>query len=278
MTNEPSWLDLAKELEQSKHSAEPLRADWFAFQGSEDYGVWILRPGGLATAPMRAAFSAFAACAIGKLGIPPIRVPQPCEHFPDWRQSRPIEQGFTRGNREAVDLSDCVPYGLGTEDHDAVDAWTRAWLEWLRRNSELFQSSEDELWAKGQIYKTLEGAIEDVWAASVTSFRRLARTEIESRQTERFISAVVGDQHRGPAAGAKPGTRKARRKSLQLESLRKEVREMRRSGLTQREMCRRLSGRPRPPSAEWAPLDWPDAYRHKKFGASVRKWLSSVSI
>jgi len=44
MTKEPSWLHLAKELREIKQSAEPLRAEWYAYEGSEDYGIWLLRP------------------------------------------------------------------------------------------------------------------------------------------------------------------------------------------------------------------------------------------
>ena len=69
----------------------------------------------------------------------------------------------------------------------------------------------------------------------------------------------------------------ARRKpDPQLEKLRREVREMHVAGLTQLEMCKRLAGRPRPGGVAWRELDWPNAYRNRKYRASVRKWLSAA--
>jgi hypothetical protein len=168
MTDQPSWLDLGKELAEIRHV--PLRAEWYAYEGSEDYGIWLLRPAGPQTDGVCADFSLFAARAIEKLGIPPIPVPQSCQHFPDWNRFCDI-----------LGLSDAVPFGLGVVDRDAVDPCTRAWLEWLRRQSAEFRSVESPESMRGRTYNSLSGTIQDLCSASVVSCTRLARNEIGAR-------------------------------------------------------------------------------------------------
>jgi hypothetical protein len=153
MTGERSWEDLIKELEKMKELGPP-EAIWFATQGSEDSGIWLLRPEG---DPLRSRFSLFAASAIAKLGIPPAAVPEPEEYCPHWRASCEAEQELARKKGISLDLSDAVPYGLGKVDEDAVDGCTRAWLELLRQERHAFRIPRyGTETIKGQQYKTLK--------------------------------------------------------------------------------------------------------------------------
>jgi hypothetical protein len=214
MTKEPSWLHLAKELREIKQSAEPLRAEWYAYEGSEDYGIWLLRPEGLQTDEVHATFSLFAARAIQKLGIPPIPVPQPCQHFPDWVLYCRILEEMAGRNRKPIDLSDAVPYGLGVVDRDAVDPCTRGWLEWLRRYSAAFRSSEGELSLRGQTYKSFSGSIQDLCGASAASCTRLARDEIGARRIERLAPKVKKRRVPGAPVREQARDRAARRQAV----------------------------------------------------------------
>jgi hypothetical protein len=149
MIDEPNWLDLAEMLKNIKQVAEPLWADWLAYEGCEDYGIWLLRPEG--TREARATFGLFAARAIEKLGIPPIPTPQPLQHFPAGRLYCDVTEEIVPPEGKRIDLSDTVPFGLGVVDRDAVDACTRGWLELLRRESAAFvQSSRVTLSIKGK--------------------------------------------------------------------------------------------------------------------------------
>src|SRR5580658_8321804 len=40
-THEPSWEDLAEAFKQVEQVSEPLRADWFAYEAREDFGIWL---------------------------------------------------------------------------------------------------------------------------------------------------------------------------------------------------------------------------------------------
>jgi hypothetical protein len=46
VTQDSSWKDLAEELRRINQGAEPLRADWFAYTGSEHYGTWLFHDDG----------------------------------------------------------------------------------------------------------------------------------------------------------------------------------------------------------------------------------------
>jgi hypothetical protein len=210
MANEPSWLYLAKQLKKIRLSPEPLRAEWCAYEGSEDYGIWLLRPEAPQSNEVRATFSLFAARAIQKLGIPPIPLPQPSQHFPDWDLYCRIEEE-TRPRRKPVDLSDAVPYGLGVVDRDAVDTCTRGWLEWLRRNSVAFRCSEGEYSLRDRIYKSFSGTIADFCEASAVACTLLAREAIGARLIDRFAPKVKKRVHGAPAAREQVRDRAAKR-------------------------------------------------------------------
>ena len=83
------------------------------------------------------------------------------------------------------------------------------------------------------------------------------------------------------AGGPKPaGRQRGRRgKDPELQKLRDKVRRMHRERLTQRDMCRQLNKdkEPRPPAAAWRHLTWFEALTDRKYGRSVRKWLSEAS-
>jgi hypothetical protein len=186
MTHESSWEDLAEELLKIKHRAEPLRAYWFAYVGSEGYGIWLLHLDGGGTDEVLAAFSLIAARAIEKLGIPPIPIPQPLQYDPQWRLYCQAKEEMALLGGGTIDLSDTVPFGLGVVDRDAVDPCTRAWLELLRRDSRAFQcSGHGTLTIKGKEYPSLSGTIPDVCEASAVYFMRLARDEIGARLINR---------------------------------------------------------------------------------------------
>lgn len=179
---EASWIDLAAEFWDITESWPSLRADWLAFEGSEEYGAWVVRPGGARTAEVRAGFSLIAARAIEIAGIPPIPVPQPLQHFPGWNL---LTEDFGLHRRKTMNLSDIVPYGLGAIDRDAVDPCTRAWLELLRKEAATFKLSEGLLNLRGKDYKVLSGQICDVCRASAICCTSLASGEIRARIVKR---------------------------------------------------------------------------------------------
>jgi len=184
MKDEPTWVDLADELEKIK-AVQPLRADWFAYVGSEDYGIWLLRPDGRNTDDLRATFSLIAAHAISKLSklrIPPIPVPGPLQYCPHWKVYCNLEEDLARREGKDLDLSYAVPYGLDTVDLDAVDPCTRAFLELLRRESRAFRvSSNGTDIIKDTAYPTIGGTIDDLCGTAAAYCKRRARDEIGAR-------------------------------------------------------------------------------------------------
>ena len=72
MTKDPSWENLAREVREIKRPGQLLRAEWYAYQGSTDYSIWLLLPEGPETDEARARFGLFAARAIQKLAISPL--------------------------------------------------------------------------------------------------------------------------------------------------------------------------------------------------------------
>ena len=178
MTNNLSWLDLAKGLQEITQSGQLLRVQWHAYEGSTDYGVWHLLPEDPETNEARARFGLFAARAIQKLRISPLPTPLARQHFPDWDRYCQIEEDMARSSGRAIDLSKAVPYGLGVVDKDAVDPCIRAWLEWLRRNNPAFRWSEGRQSLGDRHYKTFSGEIADLCGASRVTCLRLARDEV----------------------------------------------------------------------------------------------------
>jgi hypothetical protein len=171
MTRQPTWKALARDF---KRLDQTLRADWFATEGREEYGIWLLRPDSPDSHDDRISFSLIAAKALEKSGTLPKPLPQPLQHDPQWDL-------FC----QSIDLSDAVPYGLGEVDRDAVDPCTRAWLDLLRGKSSAFRSSEGMSWVKGTEYRTYTGSIRNVSEASATHCTLRARDEIEARLMRR---------------------------------------------------------------------------------------------
>jgi hypothetical protein len=101
--------------------------------------------------------------------------------------------------------------------------------------------------------------------ADVTTKLERAQKQLEETQV-----AISKRKRRHPS-------RAPRVKELHLVTLRHEVRQMSGAGYSQAEMCKRLTGRPRPLGVSWRALDWVAAYHDKKYGPSVRKWLSHAA-
>ena len=184
MTHKPSWQDLAgdvEELGKKQPVRKTLRAEWYAYEGSEEHGIWLLLPGGPGTEEARASFGLFAARAIQKLGIRPIPVPQASQYFRDWELDCRFEEDIARRSGKPIDLSEAVPSGLGEVDADAVDPCTRGWLEWLRRKSGAFHATKAALFLHGRTYKSFKGTIADLCAVSAMCCRRLARDKIAAQ-------------------------------------------------------------------------------------------------
>jgi hypothetical protein len=181
-----SWEQLADQLESIK-AIQPLWAQWHAYVGSEDYGIWILRPDAPSADQARAKFSLIAARAIQKLRIPPVPVPQPLQHCPHWTDYCRAEEEMARRAGRVRDLSNAVPYGLDKTDGDAVDPCTRAWLELLRRESRDFRASNRSKETLGTAeYQGLGGRIEDLCGTSAAYCRRRQRDEIGARLGSRL--------------------------------------------------------------------------------------------
>jgi hypothetical protein len=179
---EPSWEDLVDAFNNVKRPGEPLRADWLAYVGSEDFGIWLFDMYGRGTDEARAAFCLVAAKAVEKVGIPPIPIPKPLQYDPQWSLYCRLEEEMALREGKTIDLSDAVPLGLGEVDKDAVDPCTRAWLELLRRESSAFRLSERGTFTmQGKSYPSLGGHISDVCVASAVYCMRRARDEIGTR-------------------------------------------------------------------------------------------------
>ena len=200
LIRDPSWEDLLQELEKVRDLGPPLSASWYAYDGREDYGIWLLHPGGPRPEEYVASFSLFAAKAIATCGRQPIPVPQPLEHCPHWKT---ITEVFARPPGKSLDFSAVVPHGLGTVDLDAVDPYTRGWLELLRHESRDFQiTSLGREIIGGTEYSSVVGRIEDVCTASAIYIKRRARNEIASRVPE---TAKESEVQTPVAAAIQPG-------------------------------------------------------------------------
>jgi hypothetical protein len=198
MAHESSWHEFAEELKKLKRVDEPLRAEWYAQEGAESYGVWLLYPDDIESEEVRATFSLIAARAISILGISPIPLPEPLQHDPQWTLYCQVEEEMARLGGKTWDLSDAVPFGLGKVDRDAVDPCTRAWLELLRQDSPAFRiTGNGSRTMKGKVYPTLNGTIDDVCGASAGYCERRARDEIGEQLT--------GAAAKGPANTVQTG-------------------------------------------------------------------------
>jgi hypothetical protein len=191
MTHEPSWEQLADQLDRLK-AVEPLRAQWIAYVGSESYGNWLIRPDGQRTAEVRATFTLIAAHIIEKLEVQPIPVPQSMQHCPHWADYCKVEENLARRAGKEIDLSSAVPYGLDTVDRDAVDPCTRAFLEELRRENLAFQiKANGTRMVRGQTYYSVTGSIDDLFGAAAAYCKRRARDEIGARLRSRLENVGV---------------------------------------------------------------------------------------
>jgi hypothetical protein len=180
--SDANWEDLARQFEEIQCEPEPLRAHWIAHVGSEDYGIWLLRPEGSHAHEARIVFSLLAAKAIEILGVPPLPIPQPEQYFPEWKLCREVEEDLERQAGKEVDLSEVVPHGLEKMDEDAADPCSRAWLELLRRESPSFGiTTHGNLTIRGTKYPTLGGQIRHVARASAIICKRHAREAIRER-------------------------------------------------------------------------------------------------
>ncbi len=180
--SDASWEELAKDFKQISTPEGPLWAQWFAYEGSEPYGIWLLRPEGLATDEARAQFSLLAARAINMLALAPSPIPSATEFFPHWGLCREAEEDLTYPAGQSNNPSDAVPRGLGTADLDAVDPCSRGWLELLRRESASFvETSRGTETFRNQEFATRSAAINDVCGASATFCVRQARESIRTQ-------------------------------------------------------------------------------------------------
>jgi hypothetical protein len=191
MTHELNWEHLSDDLERLK-AIEPLRAQWYAYEGSEDYGIWLLRPGGRRTGQIRATFTLTAAQIIEKLQIQPIPIPEATQHCPHWADYCSVEEDLARRAGQKLNLSGAVPYGLDTIDRDAVDPCTRAFLEVLRREGLAFKiKANGTSVVKGQTYSSVTGTIDDVLGAAAAYCKRRARDEIGALLRKRLENEVT---------------------------------------------------------------------------------------
>ncbi len=92
---------------------------------------------------------------------------------------------------------------------------------------------------------------------------------------------TVVDQAAGesPSAPTQPRCRWARSRSAHGINIARRVVSMKKGGLSQLEMCERLDAQNiKPPDlVGWRHLTWRAAYRDKRHGGSVKKWLSKVT-
>jgi len=95
----------------------------------------------------------------------------------------------------------------------------------------------------------------------------------DGNELEQFLPTSISPPPGGHARG-EPRARRRRHRDSALEQLRQQVRNLRKDGLSHREICDRLADRPRPPRAIWRDLKWPIAY--KAYTGAVTKWLSDA--
>lgn len=196
MNTEPTWIDLAHQIEKLK-AVQPLWAEWLAYVGSQDYGLWFLRPDSQKSDDARATFSLTAAQIISKLKLPPVPVPKPLQYCPHWELSCKTEEEMALKEGKVLDLSDAVPHGLDKVDFDAVDPCTRALLEFLRRESRAFQiSTTGTDWIRGIAYPTVTGEIKDLCGTVASFCKRRARDEIgaQLRPASQLVESKVQER------------------------------------------------------------------------------------
>ncbi len=114
-----------------------------------------------------------------------------------------------------------------------------------------------------------------LWSG-VSESTRLARAIEEQNRRLRFVLPEVVIKE--PKRAAKPHSRSTGRvlsDASPMAAVISKVREWRKEGLSHREICSRLHDSPRPPSARWAHLKWPAAYRNQQYTKSVKKWIST---
>jgi hypothetical protein len=140
MTTESRWVDLAASFRRIRDEREPLKAEWYACEGREEFGIWLLCPSRRENEEVRADFSLIAARAIARLGLSPTPLPDPLQHDPQWRLYCRTEEELALLSGKKIDLSNAVPC-LGDVDKDAVDPCTRTWLDLLRKESQAFRLS-----------------------------------------------------------------------------------------------------------------------------------------
>ena len=176
--DEPDWEKLVDELEKIR-APQPLRVEWSAYVGSEDYGIWLWIPGG--PEECRASFGLFAARAIQMFGIPPIPAPRWEQHCPHWKQYHKLQKRLAKKQgQKLVESAD-----LRTFERDSVDPCTRAWLELLRRvNRACVIVSQGTHTIRGASYATVTGIVNDLVGFSRAYLKRRALDEIGRRLEE----------------------------------------------------------------------------------------------
>lgn len=177
-----SWVDLAESFKHAKNDhARRLRADWFAWKGGEDSGIWILALFKEVPEVTLAEFSLIAAQALSKLGINAIAVPNLVQCKSRWKRYRTSRQlvamgAATETKGTVVLLKDLAFYVLYEQQSDSIDGFTWTWLDVLRRETRLYADPV----AVGR--KTLLTAhFQDVYDASAIYCLRRARDEIAQR-------------------------------------------------------------------------------------------------
>lgn len=166
MSDTSKLIELAARFRRDSELFRSLRlqprAEFYAEEGREEWGIWRLRPQTPETASGWVTFSLLAALAIEELGIRPVPAPKPLEFDPKWRERLARSQEEASRHGRIVDYSNTIPDGL-----DAVDPCVRAWLHFLRRESIKNNNCAVRTFPDG-------------WEASAVQLERSARERIQA--------------------------------------------------------------------------------------------------
>ena len=187
---------------------------------------------------------------------------------PGWEQS---QLALTQAEEDFDKSSHLDPWQRALNYYRAIG---EAWLEIVSDNETL------------QAFYTIlpiimEGVYLKCFGTTTEAFRA---TSSLARQFEEGLRDGDKDLRKRAAARAiaAMSARKTNRRSgkkarvTEIESVKQEIRELKRAKFSHKEICDRLGDKPRPRHAAWRHLRWSAALKDPAYKSSVKSWLSRV--
>jgi hypothetical protein len=173
------------------------------------------------------------------------------------------------------------------EDFDKsshLDPWQRA-LNYYRATGEAWLEIVSDNETLQAFYTILPIIMEGVYLKCFgTTTEAFRATSSLARQFEEGLRDGDKDLRKRAAARAiaAMSARKTNRRSgkkarvTEIESVKQEIRELKRAKFSHKEICDRLGDKPRPRHAAWRHLRWSAALKDPAYKSSVKSWLSRV--